>query len=65
MLIEHWERNGAAAMVGLHRLQFSIDQVVAVKSAAIFGPWRLRIETSVGIGIFTIGVVSSLFSFRL
>jgi hypothetical protein len=65
VLIDHWERNAAAAMVGLHRLQLRIDQVVAVKSAAIFGPWRPRIETSVGIGIFTIGVVSGLFSFRL
>ena len=65
MLIDHWERNAAAAMVGLHRLQLRIDQVVAVKSAAIFGPWRSRVETSVGIGILTIGVVSGLFSFRL
>ncbi len=61
----HWERNATAAMVGLHRLQLRIDQVVAVKSAAIFGPWRPRIETSVGIGILTIGVISGLFSFRL
>lgn len=66
MFIDHnWERNAATAMVGLHRLQLRIDQVVTVKSATIFGPWGSRVETSVGIGIFTIGVVACLFSFRL